>query len=54
MVRSFEPGEDWFYNFETEEFYRGPDLAPPLHHPLDQPTPGPAGKVPADWQTHLH
>ena len=43
IVRSFEPGEDWFWNYATEEFYEGPPLAPPEHHPLDQPTPGPAG-----------
>jgi hypothetical protein len=55
MIRSFEPGESWFWSFPTEELYeRGPDLAPPLHHPTDQPVPGPAGRVPADWQRHLH
>jgi hypothetical protein len=54
LVRSFEPGEDWFWSYETQQFYEGPSLAPPEHHPLDQPTPGPAGRVPADWQSHLH
>jgi hypothetical protein len=54
LIRSFEPGEDWFWNYTTEQFYDGPALAPPEHHPLDQPTPGPAGRVPADWQRHLH
>jgi hypothetical protein len=54
MIRSFEPGEEWFYNYATQEFYDGPPLAPPEHHPLSQPTPGPAGKVPHDWQRHLH
>ena len=54
MIRSFEPGEDWFYSYVTEEFYEGPELAPPEHHPLDQPTPGPAGGVPPDWQRHIH
>jgi hypothetical protein len=54
LMQSFEPGEDWFWNFETGEAYDGPELAPPSHHPLDQPTPGPAGKVPPDWQRHLH
>jgi hypothetical protein len=24
------------------------------HHPLDQPVPGPTGRVPRDWQRHLH
>jgi hypothetical protein len=34
--------------------FDGSQLAPPDHHPLDQPTPGPAGRVPADWQQLLH
>ncbi|MFD7922076.1 UBP-type zinc finger domain-containing protein [Streptomyces sp. NPDC059740] len=54
FLTSFEPGEDWFYNVETEEFADGPALARPTAHPADQPTPGPAGAVPADWQRHLH
>jgi hypothetical protein len=54
VIASFEPGEDWFYSYETSQFYDGPQLAPPLHHPLSQPTPGPTGAVPADWQRHLH
>jgi hypothetical protein len=54
VIRSFEPGEDWFYDFETNEMLEGPRLAPPEHHPLNQPTPGPAGKVPRDWERHLH
>ena len=36
------------------EAYEGPDLAPPLHHRLEQPTPGPGGRVPSDWQLRLH
>jgi hypothetical protein len=54
IVASFEPGESWFWSYQTEEFYDGPALAPPEYHPPDQPTPGPAGRVPADWQRHLH
>jgi hypothetical protein len=54
FIQSFEPGEDWFYNFATDEMYNGPKLADPTHHPIDQPTPGPAGRVPRDWQQHLH
>ena len=53
-IRSYEPGEDWFYNYADDQLYEGPDLAPPLHHPLEQPTPGPADRVPGDWQLHLH
>jgi Zn-finger in ubiquitin-hydrolases and other protein len=54
LIRSYEPGEDWFWDYVSEQFYDGPVLADPQHHPLDQPVPGPAGKVPADWQRHLH
>jgi hypothetical protein len=55
IIQSFEPGETWFWNFETQELYEaGPALAPPRHHPADQPVPGPAGRVPRDWQAHLH
>jgi Zn-finger in ubiquitin-hydrolases and other protein len=54
VVRSYEPGEDWFWNYATEQYADGPLLAPPEHHPLNQPTPGPAGRVPPDWQWRLH
>ena len=54
FVQSFEPDENWFWNYQTEDYYDGPVLADPQHHPLDQPTPGPAGRVPADWQFHVN
>jgi hypothetical protein len=54
LVRSFEPGETWFWNYRTEQFYDGPELADPQHHPADQAIPGPADRVPADWQQHVH
>ena len=54
IIRTFEPGEDWFWNYATKQFATGPELAPPLHHPNGQPVPGPAGNVPPDWQRHLH
>ena len=54
FLRSFEPGEDWYFNFPQNAMYEGPDLAPPQSHPADQPVPGPAGAVPADWTEHLH
>lgn len=53
VIRSFEPGEDWFWNYQTNKYIQGPRLAPPEHHPLDQPVPGPAGRVPANWQDLL-
>jgi hypothetical protein len=54
VIRSFEPGEDWFWNYDTKEGFEGPALAAPQHHPLDQPVPGPAGRVPRDWRLHVH
>ena len=54
FIQSYEPGEDWFWSFQTNQAYDGPTLAPPVHHPVDQPVPGPAGRVPADWRSHLH
>jgi Zn-finger in ubiquitin-hydrolases and other protein len=53
VLQSFEPGEDWFYDFRTREFFDGPALLAPDSHPLDQPVPGPSGKVPRDWQSRL-
>ncbi len=54
VIQSFEPGEDWFWSFRTGQAYDGPSLAPPTHHPEDQPAPGPRGRVPANWQALLH
>ena len=55
VIRSFEPDESWFWDYRDDRLYEsGPQLAAPEHHPLDQPRPGPAGRVPPDWQLHLH
>lgn len=54
IIRSFEPGEDWFYDYRTEETFEGPTLHGPHSHPASQPAPGPAGRVPADWANHLN
>ena len=54
VARSFELAEDWFWDFVSGEYLDGPELAPPDHHPLDQPAPGPAGRVPIDWERRLH
>jgi hypothetical protein len=53
IIRSFEPGEDWFWNYDTNEYYDGPELAAPECHPDDQPAPGPADRVPGDWMAQL-
>lgn len=54
VIASFEPGEDWFYDYETGTAIDGPTLAPPGSHPHDQPVPGPAGRVPRNWRSLLH
>jgi hypothetical protein len=54
VVQSFEPGEEWFWDYARQQALEGPVLADPQHRPEDQPVPGPAGRVPADWRTHLH
>lgn len=54
VMTSFEPGEDWFWDFERQRGVLGRLLAPPASHPEDQPVPGPAGRVPADWNEHVH
>jgi hypothetical protein len=53
VIQSFEPGEDWFWNYETNDVVDGPELAAPTSHPADQPVPGPAGRVPLDWSEQL-
>ena len=55
VIRSFEPGETWFWSFPSEDFYEtGPDLAGPDCHPREQTVPGPHDRVPADWRAKLH
>ena len=52
-IQSFEPGEDWFWDYADQTTGEGPSLAPPHAHPTGQSTPGPADRVPADWQRRL-
>ena len=54
VITSFEPGEDWFFDYRDEQLVEGPALAPPTHHPPEQSVPGPAERVPAEWERHLH
>jgi hypothetical protein len=54
VIRSFEPGESWFYDYRAKEFFEGPELPPPAAHPVDQSIPGPRGNVPPDWQSRLN
>jgi ubiquitin-hydrolase Zn-finger-containing protein len=53
IIASFEPGEDWFYDYESREMVPGTQLAPPHSHPEHQPVPGPEGRVPRNWQALL-
>ncbi|MBD0734737.1 UBP-type zinc finger domain-containing protein [Streptomyces sp. CBMA29] len=55
IMRTFEPGEDWFWDFTTDAYVETDvALAPPQSRPADQPVPGPAGRVPADWRARLN
>ena len=54
IITSFEPGENWFFDYESQSMINGLKLLPPHAHPKSQPTPGPAGKVPANWESLLH
>ncbi|WP_406101528.1 UBP-type zinc finger domain-containing protein [Streptomyces sp. NBC_01003] len=50
VIRSFEPGETWFWDYNTSSIIEsGPELAPPVSHPATQSTPGPADRVPSNW-----
>ena len=54
LVQSFEPGEDWYWDYVDEAMFEGPELAPPTSHPADQPSPGPRGRVPLNWRELIH
>jgi hypothetical protein len=54
VIASYEPGEDWYWDFAKETALLGPPLADPQHHPVDQSVPGPEDRVPEDWESHLN
>ena len=54
VIQSYEPGEDWFWDYRQGAYLPGPTLPPPHAHPAEQPVPGPAGAVPHDWVDRLH
>jgi hypothetical protein len=54
VIASFEPGEDWFYDYDEDAMIPGAELLPPHSHSANQPVPGPEGRVPADWNSLLH
>lgn len=53
IIQSYEPGEDWFWDYGAESYADGPELAPPHSHPLSQTAPVPSDRVPADWRRVL-
>ncbi|WP_345545269.1 UBP-type zinc finger domain-containing protein [Microbacterium jejuense] len=53
-IRSFEPGEEWFWDYVAEDYIDGPALAPPESRPESWPSPGPSGRVPDDWRRLIH
>ena len=54
IIASFEPGENWFFDYGTQEMVSGARLLPPHAHPVNQPVPGPSGRVPINWESLLH
>jgi hypothetical protein len=54
VMRTFEPDEDWFWDFPAADYTDGPSLAAPEHRPREQTVPGPSGRVPDDWRAHIH
>lgn len=50
VIRSFEPGEDWFWDFDADVYLDGVELAPPECRPDDQPVPAPTDRLPPDWR----
>ena len=54
IAQSFEPGEDWFWDYGSERSVEGPPLAPPVSRPVEQGSPAPRDLVPPDWRSQLH
>jgi hypothetical protein len=54
IIASFEPGEDWFFDYQTGQAFDGPDLAEPDSRPAGSTSPGPSDRVPRDWMRHVH
>jgi len=53
VIRSFEPGEDWFWDYEANDTIEGPELAPPQSYSPPQTSPGPTDRLPSDWREQL-
>jgi hypothetical protein len=46
VVQNFEPDEEWFWNYQTQEAFADPGLAPPCHHPLSSQFPDRVAEFP--------
>jgi len=40
IIPRFEPGKDWFYDYEKRGMIKGVESLPPHSHPGDQPSAG--------------
>ncbi|GCD18712.1 UBP-type zinc finger domain-containing protein [Cellulomonas sp. H30R-01] len=53
-MRSFEPGEDWWWDYADGVPVDGPPLAPPEARPDAQRPPAPRDRVPENWRDLIH
>ncbi len=53
-IQSFEPGEDWFFDYATGQAFDGPVLTAPESRPEHETAPGPRDRVPDDWMMYIH
>ena len=53
IVVSFEPGEHWYWNYESDRYVLGQRRSEPLWRPASQPSPAPADRVPPTWLARL-
>jgi hypothetical protein len=53
-VQSYEPGEDWMWDYVAEDYVDPVRLADPQSRPEDQTVPGPADRVPENWRDLIH
>lgn len=54
VMRSFEPGEDWWWDYRTDDYTTGPALPDPNARPAHWPSPAPADRVPENWRQLIH
>ncbi|WP_103501154.1 MULTISPECIES: UBP-type zinc finger domain-containing protein [Streptomyces] len=53
-AQSYQPGEDWYWDYPSERMLAGPRLAAPTEHPAEVTTPGPQDRLPADWASRIN